>query len=379
MSKILIAEPVLGEEEFEALRQPLETGWVTQGPRVAQFEEVFAERHHVGHAIATTSCTTAMHLALAGLGIGPGDDVIVPAFTWVATANVCRHVGARPVFVDVEPRSFNIDPARVAEAVTERTKAVIPVHLFGLCADVDEVRAAVPKGVAIIEDAACAVGARYRGGNGEEGFAGTLGDVAAFSFHPRKIITTGEGGMITTNDARLSKRIKELRNHGAAIPEEVRHHSAKPHHFPAFDQVGFNFRMTDLQGALGVVQMGRLDALLEERQHRAAWYRDRLSALDWLVQPEQPAGGLHAYQSYVCVVDEERAPATRDAIMDRLYEQGISTRPGSHAPALLGAYGRKAEEFEVAARLARTTLALPLHNKMGEADYERVATALERL
>lgn len=379
MPSILIAQPVLGDEEYEALRKPLETGWVTQGPLVASFEQTFASYHGLDHALATTSCTTAMHLALSGLGVGPGDEIIVPAFTWVATPNVCHHVGAKPVFVDVEPGSYNIDPSRIAEAVTDRTRAIIPVHLFGLCADMDAIRAVLPDGIAILEDAACAAGARYLGRNGTERYAGCLGDAGAFSFHPRKIITTGEGGMVTTNDPALARRMKEMRNHGATIPEEVRHHSSKPHHFPDFDEVGFNFRMTDLQGAIGVVQMTKLARFIQERQIWAAWYRHELKKLNWLTQPEIPVGGLHALQSYVCVVDEEAAPMTRDDIMDRLYEQGISTRPGTHAPALLGAYGHAPEEFPVADRLARTTLALPLHNNMSEADYKRVAEALATL
>ena len=181
--KIHISLPSTGEEECEAVRESILSGWVTQGPKVAAFEKLFAEMHQVPHALAVTSCTTGLHLALAGLGVGPGDEVIIPAFTWIATANVVLYCGATPVFVDVDPTTNNIDPEDVARKVTDRTKAIIPVHLFGLCADMDAIRAVLPDGVHVIEDAACASGASYKGTP-----AGGLGDVASFSFHPRKSI-----------------------------------------------------------------------------------------------------------------------------------------------------------------------------------------------
>lgn len=212
---IAIALPSTGEEEWLALREPIESGWLTQGPKVAEFERRFAELHDVKHAIAVTSCTTGLHLALNALGVGPGDEVIVPAFTWVATANVVVLCGATPVFVDIDRTTFNIDIAQVADKLTPRTKAVIAVHLFGLCADIDALRHLLPPDVRIVEDAACASGATYKGRA-----AGGLGDVAAFSFHPRKSVTTGEGGMLTTNDDAIAARASQARNHGATISEE---------------------------------------------------------------------------------------------------------------------------------------------------------------
>ena len=283
LRRIQISLPATGEEECEAVRESILSGWVTQGPKVAAFEQTFAELHDVPHALAVTSCTTGLHLALAGLGVGPGDEVILPAFTWIATANVVLYCGATPVFADVDPVTNNIDVADVARKLTDRTRAVIPVHLFGLCADMDGLRAVLPQGVSILEDAACAAGASYKGTP-----AGGLGDVAAFSFHPRKSITTGEGGMITTKHADLAERMEKMRNHGAEISEEQRHHGPSPWRLPDFNMLGFNYRMTDLQGAMGLVQIGKLEQFIVERQQRAEAYCEALADLSWLRMPVIP-------------------------------------------------------------------------------------------
>ncbi|MGE0385667.1 MAG: DegT/DnrJ/EryC1/StrS family aminotransferase [Gammaproteobacteria bacterium] len=375
---IAIATPFLGEEEWLALREPLQSGWLTQGPKVAQFEREFARMHGVQRAIATTSCTTALHLALLALDIGPGDEVIVPAFTWVATANAVLYCGATPVFADVRRDTFNIDPERIASLLTPRTRAVIVVHLFGLCAPMDEIRALLPPHVAIVEDAACAAGARYRGRS-----AGALGRVAAFSFHPRKSITTGEGGMVTTDDAGLAERVDRLRNHGASVPEEVRHRGPRPWQLPEFAVLGYNFRMTDLQAAVGIVQLGRLEGFVTERGRRAARYRECLADLPWLALPEEPAGGRHAWQAYVAYVDPGRAPMPRDAMMERLQAAGISTRPGTHAVHMLAYYrdrfGLAPDDFPGARDCERNTMAIPLHNRMDDADFDYVVRELRRL
>ena len=375
---IAIALPSTGEEEWLALRESIESGWLSQGPKVAAFEKAFATRHQVDHALATTSCTTALHLALAALNIGPGDEVIVPAFTWVATANVVIYCGATLVFVDVDPLTYNMDMALLAAAITPRTKAVIPVHLFGLCADMPALRSALPEGVAIVEDAACAAGATLDGQP-----AGGLGTMACFSFHPRKSITTGEGGMLTTDDSDLAEAANRLRNHGASVSEEIRHHGPKPYLLPDFDVLGFNYRMTDLQGALGLVQLGKLDRFIAERDKWARWYCDALADIAWLQMPSIPAGYGHAWQSFVTVVDEASAPAPRNDMMETLQEAGISTRPGTHAVTELGYYkerlGLQSGQFKVASRLERQTLALPLHNRMSAEDYAYVSETLHRI
>ncbi|MRR28860.1 DegT/DnrJ/EryC1/StrS family aminotransferase [bacterium] len=375
---IQISLPCTGEEEWQACHEPLASGWLTQGPKVAAFEKAFAARHQVAHALATTSCTTALHLALAALGIGPGDEVIVPAFTWIATANAVLYCGATPVFADVLRDTYNIDPTDVARRISTRTKAVIPVHLFGLCADMDALRAVLPDEVKIIEDAACAAGAAYKGTP-----AGCLGDCAAFSFHPRKSITTGEGGMLTTNQCELAELANMLRNHGASLSEEQRHLGPRPYLLPEFNLLGFNYRMTDLQGAVGLTQLGKLDSFLAERRHWAAWYTQELSSIDWLRPPTVPDGYDHAWQAFVTYVDPYRAPLSRNEIMDRLQQQGIATRPGTHAVHLLGYYrdrfGIQPDDYPGARDCDANTMAIPFHNRMTPDDYRYVVDALRSI
>jgi perosamine synthetase len=375
---IQISLPSTGDQEWQAVREPLTTGWLTQGPKVAQFERVFAERHGVRHALAATSCTTALHLILAALGVGPGDEVIVPAFTWVATPNVVLYCGATPVFADVDRGTYNVDPADVARKVTARTKAVIAVHLFGLCADMEALRAAVPAHIPLIEDAACAAGASYRGR-----FAGSLGLAAAFSFHPRKSITTGEGGMVTTNDAKLADTVNMLRNHGASISEEQRHAGPRPYLLPDFNLLGFNYRMTDLQGAVGIVQMTKLDSFISERERWARWYAAELAGIPWLRMPQWPTAGAHAWQAFVTYVDPDAAPMPRNQIMERLQQQGISTRPGTHACHMLGLYRDRFRlepgDFPGARDCDAQTMAIPLHNRMSAEDFQYVASALREI
>jgi dTDP-4-amino-4,6-dideoxygalactose transaminase len=375
---IQIAAPSLGEEEWQALRQPIESGWLTQGPKVAAFEQAFAQRHQIKHGIAVTSATTGLHLALAAVGIGPGDEVIIPAFTWVATANAVLYCGGTPVFADIDRTTYNIDIEDAARRITPRTKAVIPVHLFGLCADMDALSQALRPGIAIVEDAACAAGAALNGRP-----AGSLGNLGVFSFHPRKSITTGEGGMVTTQDDRLAERIRRMRNHGASLSEEERHRGPRPYLLPEFEVLGFNYRMTDLQGAVGLVQLTKLDRFIEERARMAAHYREDLADLEWLRIPCEPKKGRHAWQAFVMYVDPEKTPMPRNRMMERLQEQGISTRPGTHAVHMLKYYrerfGLKPDDYPAAKDCDQNTMAIPLHNKMSADDYAYVVSALRKL
>jgi perosamine synthetase len=372
---VRISLPCTGDEEWQATREPLLSGWLTQGPKVAAFEKAFAARHQVKYALATSSCTTALHAILAAIGIGPGDEVIVPAFTWIATANVVVYCGATPVFVDVDRRTYNLDVADISRRLSPRTKAVIAVHLFGLGADVAGLRRVLPPGVKLIEDAACAAG----GAIGARP-AGSLGDAAAFSFHPRKSITTGEGGMVTTNDAALATMVDMLRNHGASIPEEQRDVSQEPYLLPNFNLLGFNYRMTDLQGAVGVVQLSKLDRFIAERQRWAEFYRGELADIPWLVMPEPPSEGQHAWQAFVTYVRPEIAPRPRNEIMKLLHAKGIATRPGTHAVHMLGYYqdrfGCRPEHYPAARDCEAQTMAIPLHNRMTSDDYKHVVRSL---
>jgi len=374
---IQISQPQTGEEEWLALRDPVMSGWLTQGPKVAAFEEAFARRHKVRYGLATTSCTTALHLILVALGIGPGDEVIVPAFTWVSTANVVLHCGATPVFVDVDRSTFNMDVAQLSKKVNERTRAIIPVHLFGLCADMDPILE-IAHGIPVIEDAACASGSAYKGRA-----AGSIGRAAAFSFHPRKSITTGEGGMVTTNDQELAETIERMRNHGASLSEEQRHQGNRPYLLPEFNLLGYNYRMTDLQAAVGLVQLSKLDRFLGERRSWAQFYEDALSGVNWLRPPAHPEDYAHGWQAYVCTVDETKSPMPRNRVMDLLQSKGISTRPGTHAVHMLGLYrkkfGFKADDFPGARDCDRYSMAIPLHNRMEAEDYEYVVNMLKEL
>jgi len=383
---IQISLPDTGIEEWEATRDCFETGWLTSGPKVREFERAFAERHGTAHGVAVTSCTTALHLALKALGVGPGDEVIVPAFTWVATANAVLYCGAEVVFADIDRDTFNLAPAEVAAKVNGRTKAIIAVHLFGLCADMEALRAAAP-GVAIIEDAACAAGASYAGAS-----AGSLGVAGCFSFHPRKQLTTGEGGMVTTSDPSFAESLEIFRNHGAAVSEEQRHHGPQPYILPDFDVLGYNYRMTDIQAAVGLVQLQKLEGSLVFRKEKAEYYHEYLADLDWLRLPTETLrelnqgteGGVeryaHSWQAFVTSVDPEKAPMARNAMMARLQEEGVSTRPGTHAVHMLGFYAERyrisPEDFPNARFANDQTMAIPLHNRMSGEDYGKIVGIL---
>jgi perosamine synthetase len=377
--RIPIARPYFGEEEILAAAKPIRDGWLVQGPVVAEFERRFAAFIGSRHALACSNGTTALHLANAALRLGPGDEVIVPAFTWIATPNSVLYCGATPVFVDVDLETFNVAPDAIASRITPRTKGIVPVHLFGLCAEMSAVlELARSHRLWVVEDAACAFGATYEGRP-----AGTLGDVATFSFHPRKSITTGEGGMVTTASDELAGRVRSMRDHGAGGREGV-----LPFLLPDYDEIGFNYRLTDLQAAVGVVQMDRAAWILSERRRRAAIYDEQLRALPWLRTPATPANSVHSYQAYVCLfapeaptlANVEAMEAQRNALMGRLEERGIATRQGTHAPVLRAAYrerlGVRAEDYPNAVLAEKLSLALPLYPQMTDDEQQRVIDAL---
>jgi perosamine synthetase len=385
--KIPIARASLTENEINSVLEPLRNGWLVQGPKVREFEEKWAAFTAAEHSIAVTSCTTALHLSLAALGFGPGDEAIVPAFTWISTANVVEHLGGTVVFCDIDLNTFNIDTAQLEAKITAKTKAILPVHLFGLSADMNAINAIAKRhNLWVIEDAACGFGSRYHGQH-----VGTHGDTGCFSFHPRKAITTGEGGMITTQSAALAEKLRRLRDHGAVMSDLQRHLGARPYLLADHPDAGYNQRMTDLQAALGSTQMDRAADIVAERQRLAARYDQAFGDLDWLQTPANLAGYAHGYQSYPCLFDPDRAKGAaesgdiveikaineaRNALMDQLQQQGISTRPATHAVHMLSfyqqKYGLKPEDFSNAFAANDCSISLPLFHGMTEIEQDFV-------
>lgn len=370
---INLTEPSFDEAEIELVRTCLDSKWVTQGPMTERFEQLVGETCGARHTLATTSCTAALHLATMALDLGPGDEVIVPAFTWVTSAYSAEYVGAKVVFADIDPRTFNIDPASFEAAITSRTKAVIAVHLFGLAAPMDEIMVIARKhGIAVIEDAACAIGTSYRGKP-----VGTVGDIGCFSFHPRKVITTGEGGAVTTQNDALGMAVRSLRNHGASgLPDpEVEPHG--PWSMAVFDRLGFNLRLSDIQAAVGIAQMAKLPRLLAERRARAGRYLETLKDCGDLLMPSNDPG--HTYQSFVVSI-REGGRKRRNHVMAEMARNAISTRPGTHAVHRLGyfreKYGCTPDAFPNAAAAEDITITLPILPGMNDADQERVVKAL---
>ena len=375
--KIPITKPYFTDAEAQAVAEVLRSGWVSQGPKVAEFEEAFARYVGAKYAVATSSCTAALHLALVALGIGEGDEVLVPTFTYVATANAVEYCRAKPVFVDIDLATFNMDVNQIEAKITRNTKAIIPVHLFGLTADMDLIlEIARQHGLFVIEDAACAVGSRYK-----EHHTGTFGEAGCFSFHPRKIITTGEGGMITTDDAHLAERFRSLRSHGATV-SDLERHTSRGFLLPAFTELGFNYRMIDLQAAIGLKQMEKLEEILKRRIHLAEEYTVALGEIEWLRVPRVAPGWVHPFQSYVVLI-ENNAPLSRDEIAERLESQGIATRQGTHAVHALSyyreRYGLHPKDYPSAWTADQRSLALPLFPTMEESAQTVVVDRLRAL
>lgn len=369
--RIPVMIPWLGEEEAAAVSEAVLSGWVAQGPRVAAFENAFAERVGAEHGIAVSSCTTALHLSLVALGLGPGDEVVVPSLSFIATANAVRYVGAEPVFADVELTTGNLTPATVDAVRTPRTKAVLAVHQGGVPADVHALRAACADwDLRLVEDAACAIGSTV---GGKPVGHGAL--LAAWSFHPRKLVTTGEGGMITTDDAEWAARLRRLREHGMNASAADRHASNKPV-LESYLEVGFNYRMTDVQAAIGLVQLGRLDAMIARRRELAARYDDLLHDVPGLTPVRDPEHGQSNFQSYWVLLDED-FPVGRDDLLAALAEAGVSARRGIMAAHLEPAYAdHPSAPLPVTERITRRSLILPLFHTMTEAQQNRVVTAL---
>jgi perosamine synthetase len=320
--EVPFARPYLTGKEADAVAEVIASGWVSQGPRVRDFEKAFAERVGAPDAVATTSCTTALHLALYASGVGPGDEVIVPSLSFIATANSVWQCGATPVFADIDPQTYNLDPAAAESAITPRTKAIMPVHQVGLPADMDRfLELGRRYGVTIVEDAACAIGATYKGKP-----IGSLGPLSCFSLHPRKVITTGEGGIIAVHDQAIADRMRRLRAHAMDMSDLARH-GARDVIFERYPERGFNVRMTDMQGAMGLCQLQALEHILAKRREIAERYNDALAGVPDLEPPYDPPYAERTWQSY-CVRVNPHAAVGRTELMRRLLADGIPTRRG---------------------------------------------------
>lgn len=382
---IPIAKTNLLDTEINAVLGPLQSGWLVQGPKVKEFEEKWSSFTSTDYSTAVTSCTSALHLSLAALGFGPGDEAIVPAFTWISTANVVEHLGGKVVFCDIDLETFNIDVSEIESKITAKTKAILPVHLFGLSADIDPILDLAKRyNLWVVEDAACGFGAKYKGQH-----VGAFGNTGCFSFHPRKSITTGEGGMITTNDHLLTEKIKKLRDHGAAITDLQRHHGARPYLLADHPVAGYNQRMTDLQAALGSAQMNRANDIVLERTKLALGYDEAFADLNWLRTPFKHSDYDHGYQSYPCLFMPNKVnPHTikkinekRNKWMDDLQKSGISTRPATHAVHMLSFYKEKydlmPEDFPNAYAADQCSISLPLFHGMEPEDQRKVIEVIK--
>ena len=385
MTKYPVTKPYFTDEEIKLISDSLDSGWVAQGPKVAAFEKAVAKHEGISEGVATTSCTTALHLAMVTEGLGTGMDAIAPAFTFVATVNAIVMTGATPVLCDIHRETFNIDTDRLREIVETRyyrkdDKLInkesgnilwgfVPVHEFGLCCDIKSINdLAKEYGLKVIEDAACALGAKI----GDK-HQGAFGNTSCISFHPRKSITTGEGGMIMTDDIATAKRMRELRTHGSTISADARD-KGKGFLLPEFNEAGYNYRMTDVQGAMGLAQIKKLDYIIDVKRKAAAVYNELIQKfLPEFITPIEPKGYFHTYQSYVCMLDIHRMGIDsiasggeyRNILLQNLEDSGIATRQGTHAVHMLGYYknrfGYRAEDFENAYACDHLSITLPLY------------------
>ncbi len=361
---IRLCVPYTGQEELDAISEVLASGYLTQGEKVAEFEKRVADYVGTKYAFATSSCTTALHLSLVALGVGPGDEVLVPDFTFPATANVVVQQRAVPVLVDIDLETFTMNVGDLEAKITGKTRAVIPVHAFGLPADMDPILQLAQKhGLTVVEDAACALGARYK-----DRPCGALGDMACFSFHPRKSITTGEGGMITTNDDKLASKISLLRSHGG-----VRHEGRF-----LFEDAGFNYRLSEIHGAMGIEQMKKVDQILAIRRKLALALSEALDGIAGVAPPAQPDYAGHTYQSFVILL---AGSIDRDRVIEQMYQKGIETTIGTYAlhlePYFARAYNYAAGDLAVSKAAFQRSLTLPLYVGLAERDIVFIADALK--
>lgn len=388
---IPITKTIFGNQEKEAIVKPLETGWVVQGPNVAKFQTTFAEFTGSKFAHATSNCTTALHLGLEAMGITRGDKVIVPSFTYVASANAVEYTGAEVIFCDIDLKTFNIDETKLEELIKNDTsiKAIMPVNLFGLCANMPYIMELANKyNLKVIEDSACG----FDGWIGDK-HSGTFGDCGCFSFHPRKSICTGEGGMLITDNEEIANKVSQLKDHGASKSDLQRHKEKGGSLLPDFTMRGYNYRMTDMQGAIGVCQMDKKEYIMNGRREVAAKYDKALMDVQQLITPYIPKNYKHGYQSYVCIFTDgeeisnltkeqiDRINIKRNIFMEKLENMTIATRQGTHAVHTLGYYKNKNnfkdEDFLMSYAADRLSIALPLYAGMSDEEFNYVISNIK--
>lgn len=374
---IPIIRPLMDEAEADAARRPILSGWLTQGPEVAAFEKEFAAYTGAPYACAVSNCTTALHLSLLAAGVGPGDEVITVSHSYIATANCARYCGALPVFVDIDPRTFNIDPDRVEAAITPRTKVILCVHQVGMPCDLSALLPLARRhGLVLIEDAACAIGSEILWNGQWERIGKPHGDAACFSFHPRKIMSTGDGGMITTANPEWDARFRLLRQHGMSVPDTVRHGSRQVI-FETYPEIGFNYRMTDIQAAVGREQLKRLPEIVAQRREMAARYTRLLSGVPGLTPPYEPSWARSNWQSYTVTLSEG---CDQRQVMQSMLDRNIATRRGimcSHRePAYRDAYLAGPGGLRNSEEAQERNILLPLFHQLTEEQQDRVVETL---
>jgi perosamine synthetase len=370
---IAFSRPFFGEAEVDAAAAAVRSGWVVGGPRLAEFEARFAAHCGAAEAIGVSSWTTGAFLVLHAWGIGAGDEVIVPSLTFIATVNVIRHAGATPVFADIDPATYNIDPADIEGKITPRTRAIMPVDQLGLPCNIDAVNDIARRhGLVVLDDAACAFASSNRSRP-----VGSLAEVTVFSLHARKVVTTGEGGMIVTNDRVFAERLRRLRHQGMSLSDYARH-GAAPTVFESYPEIGYNFRITDIQAGIGVAQLDRLDHMLQSRRTLADRYGAALAQHPWLAPPAVPPYVVPNWQSYQVMLLPE-APMSRNEVMDHLHSLGIPTRRGVMASHLEPPYSGVATELPNTEHVAANSLQLPMHPALSVGQQDRIVGALKAL